>query len=119
MDSDTDRHLSSTVDLQQVPICIDRLGVTHLPFRVDDVDDLDAMAAAAEAACCVVHPATRSVQEGMGEGGAPVKTMYLTDPDGVRVEVMSGAPDLAVRSRSTGRGSRAIPRPPYAPKMPP
>jgi glyoxylase I family protein len=74
---------------------MDRLGVTHLCFRVDDVDDLGAMAAAAEAAGGAVHPATRSVQDGMGEGGAAVKTMYLTDPDGVRVEVMSGTPDLA------------------------
>jgi hypothetical protein len=34
------------------------------------------------------------VQEGIGLAGGPVKTMYLTDPDGVRVEVMSGTPDL-------------------------
>ncbi|HEU0171457.1 MAG TPA: VOC family protein [Acidimicrobiales bacterium] len=74
---------------------MDRLGVTHLCFRVDDVDDLGALVAAAEAAGGAVHPATHSVQDGMGEGGAPVKTMYLTDPDGVRVEVMSGTPDLA------------------------
>ena len=55
---------------------MDRLGMTHLCFRVDDVDELGAMA------------------DGMGVGGGPVKTMYLTDPDGVRVEVMSGTPDL-------------------------
>ena len=52
------------------------------------------MAAAAEAAGGAVLPATRSAQDGMGVGGGPVKTMYLTDPDGVRVEVMSGTPDL-------------------------
>jgi lactoylglutathione lyase len=71
-----------------------RLGMTHLCFRVDDVDALDAMADAAVAAGGGVHPATRSVQEGLGVDGAAVKTMYLTDPDGVRIEVMSGTPDL-------------------------
>jgi glyoxylase I family protein len=73
---------------------MNRLGMTHLCFRVDDVDELGAMAAAAEAAGGAVLPATRSVQEGIGLAGGPVKTMYLTDPDGVRVEVMSGTPDL-------------------------
>ena len=73
---------------------MDLLGLTHLCFRVDDVDALDEMAAAAERAGGAVHRTTRSVQDGMGVGGAPVKTMYLTDPDGVRVEVMSGTPDL-------------------------
>ena len=70
------------------------LGMTHLCFRVDDVDALGAMADAAEAAGGAVHPSTRSVQDGMGVDGASVKTMYLTDPDGVRIEVMSGTPDL-------------------------
>jgi lactoylglutathione lyase len=69
-----------------------RLGMTHLCFRADDVDDL---VAAAEGAGGAAHPHTLSVQEGLGVDGAPVKTMYLTDPDGVRVEVMSGTPDLA------------------------
>lgn len=73
---------------------MDRLGLTHLCFRVDDVDELGAMAAAAEEAGGAVLPATRSVQVGVGLDGGPVKTMYLTDPDGVRVEVMSGTPDL-------------------------
>jgi glyoxylase I family protein len=73
---------------------MDRLGMTHLCFRVDDVDELGAMGAAAEASGGAVHPTTRSVQDGMGVGGGPVKTMYLTDPDGIRIEVMSGTPDL-------------------------
>jgi lactoylglutathione lyase len=73
---------------------MNRLGVTHLCFRVDDVDELGDRAAAAEAAGGTVLPATRSAQEGMGLDGAAVKTMYLLDPDGVRVEVMSGTPDL-------------------------
>ena len=70
------------------------LGMTHLCFRVDDVDDLGEMATAAEAAGGRVLPATRSAQDGMGLDGGAVKTMYLLDPDGTRVEVMSGTPDL-------------------------
>lgn len=73
---------------------MDRLGLTHLCFRVDDADALGEMGAAAERTGGAVHRATSSVQDGMGVGGGPVKTMYLTDPDGVRVEVMSGTPDL-------------------------
>jgi glyoxylase I family protein len=73
---------------------MDRLGMTHLCFRVDDAEALDGMAEAAERTGGAVHPATLSVQPGMGVDGGPVKTMYLTDPDGVRIEVMSGAPDL-------------------------
>jgi glyoxylase I family protein len=73
---------------------MDRLGMTHLCFRVDDVDELGAMAAAAASAGGAVHGETRSVQDGLGVAGGPVKMMYLTDPDGVRVEVMSGTPDL-------------------------
>jgi glyoxylase I family protein len=71
-----------------------QLGMTHLCFRVDDVDALAGMAEAAAAAGGAVHAATRSVQDGLGVDGAAVKTMYLTDPDGVRIEVMSGTPDL-------------------------
>jgi catechol 2,3-dioxygenase-like lactoylglutathione lyase family enzyme len=73
---------------------MDSPGMTHLCFRVDDVDELGAIATAAIAAGGAVHPATRSVQDGIGLGGGPVKTMYVTDPDGVRIEVMSGTPDL-------------------------
>lgn len=68
-----------------------RLGMTHLCFRVDDIDDL---AAAAEAAGGSVHRETLSELPGMGVDGRPVKLLYLTDPDGVRIECMSGAPDL-------------------------
>jgi lactoylglutathione lyase len=66
-------------------------GMTHLCFRVDDVDDL---AEAAERAGGNVHRITLSVLEGMGVDGQPVKLLYLTDPDGVRIECMAGAPDL-------------------------
>jgi lactoylglutathione lyase len=66
-------------------------GMTHLCFRVDDIDDL---AAAAEKAGGQVHRHTLSELPGAGVGGQSVKLLYLTDPDGVRIECMSGAPDL-------------------------
>jgi lactoylglutathione lyase len=66
-------------------------GMTHLCFRVDDVDDL---VDAAEKAGGRAHRHTLSVLPGAGVGGQSVKLLYLTDPDGVRIECMSGAPDL-------------------------
>ena len=71
---------------------MDRFGLTHLCIRVDDVEDLaDAVVAAGGS----VHHQTLSVLDGMGVGGGPVKLLYLTDPDGTRVELMSGTPDLS------------------------
>ena len=67
-------------------------GMTHLCIRVDDVDDL---ASAAVAAGGAVHPETRSVLPGAGDGGADVTLLYLTDPDGTRIECMAGTPDLS------------------------
>jgi glyoxylase I family protein len=71
---------------------MDRFGLTHLCIRVDDVEDLVDAAVAAGGA---VHRQTLSVLEGAGVGGGPVKLLYLTDPDGIRVELMSGTPDLS------------------------
>jgi len=71
---------------------MNQLGMTHLCFRVEDIDDLADVAIAAGGD---VHRATLSVLEGTGVNGAPVKVMYLTDPDGTRIEFMAGAPDLA------------------------
>jgi glyoxylase I family protein len=68
-----------------------KFGMTHLCFRVDDIDDL---AVAAEKAGGQVHRHTFSELPGAGVGGQSVKLLYLTDPDGVRIECMSGAPDL-------------------------
>jgi lactoylglutathione lyase len=82
-----------------------QLGLTHLCVRVDDVDDL---VDAALAAGGTVLRETLSVQEGAGMDGRPVKTMYLLDPDGVRVEVMSGTPDL--RALALARLARAAAR---------
>src|SRR5207248_8431178 len=68
-----------------------QFGITHLCFRVDDVDDLSALT---EQHGGTVHRHTLSELPGAGVGGKAVKLMYLTDPDGVRIECMSGAPDL-------------------------
>jgi lactoylglutathione lyase len=68
-----------------------QLGMTHLCFRVEDIDDL---VEATERNGGRVHGHTLTELPGAGVGGQPVKLMYLTDPDGVRIECMSGAPDL-------------------------
>lgn len=60
-------------------------GITHLAFRVDSIDDLyDAARRFGGAA----HPSTYSRLDG------GVEVVYLTDPDGVRIECMAGVPDL-------------------------
>ena len=68
-----------------------QFGMTHLCFRVEDVDDLADLA---EQHGGTVHRHTLSELPGAGVGGATVKLMYLTDPDGVRIECMAGTPDL-------------------------
>ena len=84
---------------------MDRFGLTHLCIRVDDVEDLVDAAVAAGGA---VHRQTLSVLEGAGVGGGPVKLLYLTDPDGTRVELMSGTPDLSeLRGRLSGAEAQA------------
>jgi lactoylglutathione lyase len=69
-----------------------QLGLTHLAFRVDSVDELWAVA---ERAGGGVHPQTLSRLVGQGAGGGDAELVYLTDPDGVRVELMAGVPDLS------------------------
>lgn len=66
------------------------LGFTHLSFRVEDVHELtDAVLAAGGA----VHPQTLTY---LGAEGSPqTGLLYLTDPDGTRIEVMSNVPDLS------------------------
>jgi lactoylglutathione lyase len=78
------------------------VGLTHLCLRVEDVDDL---VEAAERAGGTVLRETLSEQPGAGVDGTAVRTMYLLDPDGVRVEVMSGTPDL--RALALARLERA------------
>lgn len=66
------------------------LGFTHLSFRVDDVHELTAAVLAAGGA---VHPQTLTF---LGAEGSPqTGLLYLTDPDGTRIEVMSNVPDLS------------------------
>jgi lactoylglutathione lyase len=66
---------------------MDHLGFTHLCFRVDDATELFDLA---ERAGGAAHPATTTTMAGTG-----VTVVYLTDPDGVRIECMAGSPDLA------------------------
>ena len=80
----------ATGDRERRPM--DRFGLTHLCIRVDDVEDLVDIAVAAGG---TVHRQTHSVLVGQGVGGGPVGLLYLTDPDGTRVELMSGTPDLS------------------------
>lgn len=80
---------TATGDGQRRPM--DRFGMTHLCFRVDDVDDLVEPARRLGGAA---HLSTRSVLPGMGVGGGDVTVLYLTDPDGTRIEAMAGSPDL-------------------------
>jgi lactoylglutathione lyase len=62
---------------------MNRLGLTHLCVRVDDVDDAAAQIRAAGGA---VLDSTRTRTD-LG-GGAVTDFVYCTDPDGVRVELM-------------------------------
>ncbi len=66
------------------------LGFTHLSFRVDDVHDLTEAVLAAGGA---VHPQTLTFLG--AEDSAQTGLLYLTDPDGTRIEVMSNVPDLS------------------------
>jgi glyoxylase I family protein len=69
-----------------------RLGFTHLSFRVDRIDDLFEAVVRCGGA---VWPETMSVLGDPAGPGEPVRLCYLTDPDGTRIEVMSGTPDLS------------------------
>ena len=66
------------------------LGFTHLSFRVDDVDGLTERI---EAAGGTVWPQTRTVMGDESDAAAP-RLIYLTDPDGTRIELMQNVPDL-------------------------
>jgi lactoylglutathione lyase len=68
------------------------LGLTHLAFRVESLEELWAVA---ERAGGGVHPQTRSRLVGQGASGGDAELVYLTDPDGVRIELMAGVPDLS------------------------
>jgi catechol 2,3-dioxygenase-like lactoylglutathione lyase family enzyme len=61
---------------------VNQLGLTHLSFRVADVE--------ATAAAIVALGGTRvdSSRTTIDFGGTPLEFVYCTDPDGVRVELM-------------------------------
>jgi catechol 2,3-dioxygenase-like lactoylglutathione lyase family enzyme len=61
-------------------------GMTHLAFRVESADELFEIAAEHGGAA---YPSTRT------DLGGGVAVVYLTDPDGTRIECMAGVPDLA------------------------
>lgn len=61
---------------------MNRLGLTHLSLRVDD---LEAVAAAIGAFGGSVVASTRTT---LDLGGARLDFVYCTDPDGVRIELM-------------------------------
>lgn len=68
------------------------LGFTHLSFRVDHIDELSD---AVRAAGGQVHEHTLSVLGDPTGPTPPTKLLYLTDPDGTRIEVMENVPDLS------------------------
>jgi lactoylglutathione lyase len=61
---------------------VNRLGLTHLSFRVRDVAATTARIVALGGA---VVESTRTT---IDFGGTPLEFVYCTDPDGVRVELM-------------------------------
>lgn len=64
------------------PRPLNQLGLTHLSFRVDDVDEV---AGRLEHLGGRVLAPTRTA---FGEGERRLDFVYLTDPDGVRIELM-------------------------------
>jgi glyoxylase I family protein len=72
-----------------------QFGMTHLAFRVDTIDELWEVA---ERSGGHALPQTVSRMVGAGVDGSDAETVYLTDPDGVRIECMTGVPDLATMS---------------------
>jgi glyoxylase I family protein len=70
-----------------------QLGLTHLCLRVDDPEPV---LEAAERFGGTAHRQTTTELPGMGVDGAPVRLVYLTDPDGVRIELMAGTPELPI-----------------------
>ncbi len=77
---------------------MNRLGITHLSFRVGD---LDSVAARIEAVGGTVVRSTRTT---LGSDRSLLDFVYCTDPDGTRIELMqfpAAVPPSAVGSAST------------------
>jgi glyoxylase I family protein len=70
-----------------------QLGLTHLCLRADDVEPV---LEAAERFGGAAHRHTTTELPGMGVDGGPVRLVDLTDPDGVRIELMAGTPELPI-----------------------
>jgi glyoxylase I family protein len=68
------------------------IGLAHLTFRVDTIDELNEIARRAGGH---VWPDTLGVVSGLAVDGGTVQNVYLTDPDGTRIECMTGTPDFA------------------------
>ncbi len=67
------------------------LGFTHLSFRVEDIDGLTAAVVAAGGA---MVDETRTIL-GDPADARSTRLIYLTDPDGTRIELMQNVPDLS------------------------
>jgi glyoxylase I family protein len=63
-----------------------------LAFRVDTIDELNEIAQRAGGRA---WPETLSSVRGQGINGGTIQNVYLTDPDGIRIECMTGTPDFA------------------------
>jgi glyoxylase I family protein len=70
---------------------MNELGFTHLSFRVENVDGLTEAIVAAGG---MVVEQTRTVLGDAGDPASP-RFIYLTDPDGTRIELMQNVPDLS------------------------
>jgi lactoylglutathione lyase len=68
------------------------LGFTHLSFRVEDVHELsDAVRAAG-------GDVVAGTLTSLGDGAGATRLLYVTDPDGTRIELMENVPDLSQMS---------------------
>jgi catechol 2,3-dioxygenase-like lactoylglutathione lyase family enzyme len=78
--------------LATAPRAMNQTGLTHLSFLVDD---LDATLASLAALGAHALEETR-----LGGGGAGPRAIFVTDPDGTRIELVEGDFDPAAWSRA-------------------
>jgi glyoxylase I family protein len=76
---------------------MNRLGLTHLCFRVEAADDLAELAVQYGGK---FHRETLSELVGWGEGGASIFSLHLTDPDGTRIECIVNQPNMAEAAKA-------------------
>jgi catechol 2,3-dioxygenase-like lactoylglutathione lyase family enzyme len=79
-------------ELVPAPRAMNQTGLTHLSFLVDD---LDATLASLAALGARVLEETR-----LDAGGAGPRAIFVTDPDGTRIELVEGDFDPAAWSRA-------------------